>query len=231
MELSFVALDMDGTSLTPDKLFSDKTKLVLRQLEEETEARIAFCSGRAPEHMFPLIKEIGLANDVPVVACNGALGFMLRGSETPRKLFAKSLTAASAKRVLAFAKERNVMVQYYTENTIFACPCNEVHRKLMKQYSDLTGAQHSLCSEDYREAVAEDPRPFKMLLMTKTPNELFKELQGAFSDLHLIFASTFSKFCPKTSTRALERQSSSLTTFSPRFRSPKSLLLAMASMT
>jgi len=186
-----VCLDMDGTSLHSDGIFTERTGRVLREISRKGIV-VAFCSGRRADAMFPHIEGLGFDEnvDIPVVACNGAEGFIVNGKKK-RKVFDEMLSIEGAKNILSFAKEHCLMAQYYTANSLYACPQSDEQRALMERYARMTGSKHTLCSPDYREAIADDPNPSKILLMTNSPDIFMKSLREQVHDVHRIRASFF----------------------------------------
>lgn len=67
---ALIAIDLDGTLLTPDYRLLPYTKETLRHLEEDG-ATIVLSSGRPPRNILPYYEEIGLKS--PIIAYNGHL--------------------------------------------------------------------------------------------------------------------------------------------------------------
>ena len=113
MKIKLIALDLDGTLLTSDKVITARTKQTLaRAMAQGTAVTIAtgrmLCSALYFAHV--------IASKAPVICCNGA--FVGRESGTP--VFARYHDPALARRFLTFCYERSWYVNWYIGMEIYA---------------------------------------------------------------------------------------------------------------
>lgn len=70
MKATCIALDLDGTLLTDKHIINEKTKLVLKELNQAG-IHIVLATGRSPLSCYEIMKDLGLHG--PVIAYNGGI--------------------------------------------------------------------------------------------------------------------------------------------------------------
>lgn len=143
--ISFVALDLDGTTLNAESKLSERTQQTLKKLSEEG-VTIAILTGRSMPAVYPHVSTLALSRSVPVVSYNGCCGYSLKLSPEGLAVkdqthFESGLEKKHALEVIQFAVMHNYVVQYYCRQTgtIYAINhCHDDHDSLLAQYSGLT---------------------------------------------------------------------------------------------
>lgn len=182
----FIALDLDGTTLNSQHEMSSLTIKTLQSLNRRG-LQICIATGRSTPSVLAKLKMLQLERPVPVVCFNGACGRRVSSDLSVTKLFDSGLDMASARMLLAIAEELNIVAQYYLAQTgeIYACPKNEEHHSLLRQYASLTGKSAIISS--YEEVLAIAP-PAKILFMTNHADELIAQMKERLprDQFHLI---------------------------------------------
>ncbi len=106
---SFVALDLDGTTLNDDHEFSSSTVEILRKLDS-LGVTICFATGRSTKNVEQYILQLDLDQNIPVVCFNGSYGFQRLGS-TMSPIFEDPLPAAVTSRIISFGQECGCVCQ------------------------------------------------------------------------------------------------------------------------
>ena len=142
--VSFVALDLDGTTLNSQSSLSECTQDTLRKLSSEG-VTIAILTGRSMPAVYPHVQTLSLSKSVPVVSYNGCCGYSLKmGGDCVEKEhthFEIGLDKQNAREVILFAVAHGYLIQYYCRQSgnIYALNhCHGDHDSLLSQYSGLT---------------------------------------------------------------------------------------------
>jgi hydroxymethylpyrimidine pyrophosphatase-like HAD family hydrolase len=146
---------------------------------------VAIATGRSISSIVPYLEVLGW-EDVPVVCCNGSLGFMVTpvpgAAPKLRQIFSNTLPAESSRLLIALARSLGLTMQYYHGETgeVFASPvtASDEQQQLMRSYAGLTGRQQR-CVEDIGALVEQFPSA-KALILTNDPEAL---LQAADTQL------------------------------------------------
>lgn len=109
-----LALDMDGTLLTDRKTISQNVKKSIRDVIDSKRANVTIATGRFPASAWLHGKELGIS--VPLVSLNGAV---LLHPETGEEVKGFPLSKDIAKKINAFAKEKNVYIHYHGYNVLY----------------------------------------------------------------------------------------------------------------
>ena len=176
IKYQLIALDLDGTTLTSDGYFSERTKTILERLSSNG-ATISICTGRSVSSLLPLLNGINLGNcTIPAVCYNGSGVFLIsNGYSSVKKIFSTPFDDESAEIVLQFARDRGLCAQYYNEDNgeVFAVAKTEIHRTLLSKYAKLTGRNQILISS--YESVIQAAKAAKILLLTNEPDEILAQ--------------------------------------------------------
>lgn len=197
MIYTLVALDLDGTTLNTDHELSPLTKSTLRQLCADG-VMVSIATGRSINAIRPVVKELALPVEMPVVCFNGACGVMCRSDGTSSELFSTSLSLEATKAVLELAAQLGLMAQYYVGDDVFAAPTCEAHHELLQKYATLTGHPQTVV-DTYGPLLS--TLPSKILILGPSP-DLILDAAGSsqgLADVHLIRGSPdpfFVEFLP-----------------------------------
>jgi len=110
-KIRLIALDLDGTLLTPERSLSDSS---IRALQKAQNLGLIVClaSGRAVSTILPFAAEAGIRG--PIVSANGAYLLDSEGGE----IMHKGLAPHVIKWLLEFAQDRYVHVNHYLRGGI-----------------------------------------------------------------------------------------------------------------
>lgn len=106
-----IALDMDGTLLTSDKVISEKTKIALKKAEEKG-VKVVLASGRPLEGISRYLEELDLLkHDDYVLSYNGGV---VRNTKTKECVSKAVLKGSDLKRLYKISKELNVNIHAFS---------------------------------------------------------------------------------------------------------------------
>ena len=105
-----VAIDLDDTMLRSDLTVSERTVAVLRQVREMGVA-VTISTGRMFCSARPFAEQLEF--DVPLITYGGAL---VKNADSGELLYNRPLEPEVARRVIRFARERSVQLNYYLLN-------------------------------------------------------------------------------------------------------------------
>jgi len=183
-KLSFVALDLDGTTLNTDHKISTKNLGVIRDVLNR-KIGLAIATGRSMSGIYEHLEKIKPSVPVPVLSLNGALCLRYGVDGKITEIFKDPVPADIVKEVVALGLEKGFMVQFYISDEIYAYPQTEKHIEHMKKYESLAGhPQKVIKSEEELMALGQ---PAKILLFTDDPDSLIKFSEEKFGDrVHLV---------------------------------------------
>jgi len=174
-----VAFDMDGTLLNPKHYLSEPSKAKLRELSA-LGVKIAIATGRSGPAVYDHVEDLGLTSmDVPAVVYNGGmiLNFKAGDKASSAKIVQTCpVPASTVEKVVAFAKRRSLLVQYYTHGTITVNPLDDKHRNFIGRYAELTGATHTIVDDGYKGVTSREGA-LKLLVMTDDPDGVKEDLE------------------------------------------------------
>lgn len=160
------ALDLDGTLLGSDHQLSAATIEKVRELSAKG-VIIALATGRSGPAVYDHVEALGLGVDIPAVIYNGGVIMNFKAGTRAvdaKPMLVKSVPSAVAKSCIEVAGENGWLLQYYTHETIYANPKGDEHRDLMRRYVELTGASHTIVTDNYQGIAAEE-EAIKILIM------------------------------------------------------------------
>lgn len=131
--IRLIALDLDGTLLTPERKLSRRSIEALR-MAQSSGLTVCLASGRAVSTIRPFANEAGVVG--PMVSANGAYLLNAEGKE----ILHRGLAPHVIQWLLEFAQERSVHVNHYLREGI-------------------TMSQESQWGDLYRQRVASDQAP------------------------------------------------------------------------
>jgi Cof subfamily protein (haloacid dehalogenase superfamily) len=113
MNYKLVAIDMDGTLLTPKLDISKETVETVRKVIEKGVV-ITLSTGRMYPAALPFAKMLQL--DVPIITCNGA---MTKCSITGKVYDVKSIESKYSLEILKYCQDEGLSVSIYDDDEIF----------------------------------------------------------------------------------------------------------------
>jgi len=169
------AFDLDGTLLGQDHKLSPATIEKVRELSASG-VMVALATGRSGPAVYDHVEDLNLGKDIPAVVYNGGMILNFKAGEKAseaKPLLVKPVPRAVARLCVEVAREAGWLVQFYTHETIYANPLSEEHRDLMRRYAELTGATHTVVTDNY-EGILSKEEPIKILIMTDEVDETMK---------------------------------------------------------
>lgn len=112
MSYRLVAIDMDGTLLTPDLEISKKTIETARKVIEK-KVIITLSTGRMYLAALPFANKLQL--DVPLITCNGAL---IRCAKTGEEYYKKIILGAYYKEIIQYCHDNELSLSIYKDDEI-----------------------------------------------------------------------------------------------------------------
>jgi Cof subfamily protein (haloacid dehalogenase superfamily) len=113
MAIKLIALDLDGTLLTSEKVVSSRTKRALRRAMDSG-VYVTIATGRMLRGAVPFGREIGA--NAPLICCNGAV---VQGMEDTEPAFQRCLPDEVARRLLSFCHAHGWYMNWYIGGDIF----------------------------------------------------------------------------------------------------------------
>ena len=174
MDIKLLLLDLDDTLLNSKGELSGRTETAVRAAVDKG-VTVAIASGRMHASIMPYVERLNTHG--PVVSYNGAL---IRDSVTARTIYSNPLPLDLAKKVTAFAKEKDIFCQFYTEQDYFF----EKHCALSEAYFKSTGIKGIALGGNLEGKIKEAPPKillidFDIEKITKVLGELKKEFGNA----------------------------------------------------
>ncbi len=154
MNYQVVALDLDGTLLTPDKKILPESLSALKKVRESG-AKVIIVTGRHFVAIHPFYQALEL--DTPAICCNGAL---LYDYQEKKVLASDPLEARQATQLIDLLDSYNVHSLMYADDAMI--------------YQEPTG--HIVRTENWARSLPESQRPVfrKVDSLRKTANEVDK---------------------------------------------------------
>ena len=166
-------LDLDDTLLDSKGELSQRTWNAVRAAVDKG-VKVAIASGRMHGSLLPYVK--ALSTHGPVVSYNGAL---IKDSVTGQTIYSNPVPLDMAKKVIAFARQKDIFRQFYSERDYFF----ERHCDLSEMYFESTGIKGIALGENLEEKIIKAPP--KILLIDLDIGKLvkvFDELKEKFKD-------------------------------------------------
>lgn len=198
---SHVVVDLDGTLLMSNSQIGESSKQILRRLSSDG-VTVTIATGRSSNSSLPIVAELSLSQThTPLICFNGSVCYMIKSAEeeeeeedggggrTKREvllmgdpLLHHPLGRDETKRVLAFAREHRLVVQYYNGLTgdVYAVVNdhkNDAETGLLQRYEELTGKKQIYVSDS--DELVSAFLPAKILLLTRSDaNQLLDRVRS-----------------------------------------------------
>ncbi len=112
-KIKLIAIDLDGTLLSPEMTISERTKNLIKRLQNDGYI-VLIATGRIFSSATAVAKNLGL--DMPLIACNGAETYDSINDKYYKELFPEELS----RKVIDICQEAGIYHHFYTEDTIYA---------------------------------------------------------------------------------------------------------------
>jgi len=171
-----VAIDLDDTLLRSDLTVSEHTVAVLRQVRDLGVA-VTISTGRMFSSARPFAEQLEF--DVPLITYGGAL---VKNAGSGEVLYNRPLEPEVARRVIRFARERKVQVNFYLLNG----EDDELYAELTTYWGENYGRFSRVLFNRVPdlEALLERGNPLKLLLIDEEPavDRFLLELRGQLGE-------------------------------------------------
>lgn len=121
MNYKLIAIDMDGTLLTPELDISKKTIDIVRKVIEK-QVIITLSTGRMYLAAIPFANMLQL--DVPLITCNGAL---IKGSKTGKEYYKNVISNNHCQEIIQYCKNAKLAVSIYKDDDILIEDSTNLH--------------------------------------------------------------------------------------------------------
>lgn len=121
MQYKMVAVDMDGTLLTPELRISKETIETVRKVIER-EVIVTLSTGRMYPAALPFALELQL--DVPLITCNGAL---IKCARTGKEYHKKALSREHCMEILNYCISSDLEISLYKDDDIYTSGTYNLH--------------------------------------------------------------------------------------------------------
>ncbi len=177
--IKLVATDIDGTILALDREFTDGVKECIRKLSDNG-IKVVLVTGRMNAAAQLIAKKLNL--DTPLVSYQG--GLIKEGEHT---LYEQYLTEEQASKILKWAKEINIHVNFYNNDILYSESDNEE----IKRYASSQNISYVVKSLD---TIKKDKVNKILAINYNAPEEIDRyeeELPKIFPELYIVKSSPY----------------------------------------
>lgn len=173
MNYQVLALDLDGTLLTPEKKILPASITALKNAREAG-AKVVIVTGRHYVAIQPFYQALGL--DTPAICCNGALLYDYQGN---RVLASDPLQSEQANQLIDLLDSYNVHALMYADDAMI--------------YQEATG--HIIRTENWGRSLPESQRPVfrKVSSLRKAAHEVDSIWKFALTDTDIVKLQSFTE--------------------------------------
>lgn len=158
MDYKLIAIDMDGTLLTPNLEISKKTIETAREVIERN-VIITLSTGRMYLAALPFANTLQL--DVPLITCNGAL---IKCAKTGKEYYKKTISSTYCKEIIEYCHNNQLSLSIYKNDEILIEETTNLH---IHKHMDMANPQ---ISEDISKVL--DDSIIKILISSKDEFDL-----------------------------------------------------------
>ena len=184
MEYKLVAVDMDGTLLTPQLEISKETVETINRVIEKG-VIFTLSTGRMYLAAMPFANMLNL--DVPIITCNGAL---TKCSKTGKVYDEKIIDKEHSSEIIRYCEEAGLSVSIYREDDIYIKKNSEnldIHMQLDHAKPQIVDDFDSLLDGSIIKIMFNSSDKYNLELHTRKLYELYKEkLNFYFSLPHFV---------------------------------------------
>ena len=172
MEYKLVAVDMDGTLLTPDLEISKQTIETINKVIEKG-VIFTLSTGRMYLAAMPFADMLKL--DVPIITCNGAL---IKCSKTGKIYDEKIIDKELSREIIKYCEEAGLALSIYREDNIYIKENSEnvgIHAKLDHVKPEVVEDFYELLDGPIIKIMFNSSEKYKLKQHTEKLHELYKE--------------------------------------------------------
>jgi len=169
MRIDLIALDLDGTLLTPDERISERSRSAIRQ-SLESGVRVVLVTGRGTDLPIKISRELDL--NLPVICCHGAL---TKDFGANRTLVHLPVPLQYAKPMVEYAESHGLSLAIYSEEHFYRLEGSKLYME------DMTGPAWRE-AKTFADVMHEAPTFVRFL-----GNESVKAMTAEFGDWPLNF--------------------------------------------
>ena len=147
MNIKLLLLDLDDTLLDSKGELSQRTQTTVNRVVERG-VTVAIASGRMHKSLIPYVERLNTHG--PVVSYNGAL---IKDSVTDETIYANPVPLDLAKKILKYAQDNRLYIQFYTENDYYFAE----HCEISEMYRISTGVKGIALGEGLVEKIKSAP--------------------------------------------------------------------------
>lgn len=178
---SWLVLDIDGTTVTSDKVLDPKTRDVLVALQTQG-IRIVLASGRPLEGIYPIAKQLGFDSfDGYMVAFNGSI---VQHYRTGKRLFETYLSHSLLLDIWNDAYQYGLGIMTYDTNRIISGTCPDAFMKNESKWSHLPIEWHENFIDHIPENVCQCVLTGSSSQLTQVQRSLESRYMGRASLYH-----------------------------------------------
>ena len=170
-DYDLLVIDLDGTLLDDDSKVSDENLLAIHNAQKAG-VEVAIASGRVSSSILRIMKQMGL--DVMMSCYNGAMT-REKPSSGWKVLREHSICADVAVDIVSLAKEKNIALNYYLDEVIYA-EKNPAVREMLDFYSNHTKCEYKFV-DDLHEFDGSEPT--KLLMTDKPETQQIRQVEFA----------------------------------------------------
>ena len=183
MNYKLIAIDMDGTLLTPNLEISKKTIETTRKVIDKN-VIITLSTGRMYLAALPFANTLQL--DVPLITCNGAL---IKCAKTGKEYYKKSVPATYCKEIIKYCHEKQLSISIYKDAKILIEDNTNlhIHEYMDKAKPQIVDAIKSFLDDSVIKILISSEDKFDLDYHTRKLYEIYKDkLTFYFSLPHFI---------------------------------------------
>ncbi|XMB85224.1 Cof-type HAD-IIB family hydrolase [Mycoplasmatota bacterium WC44] len=183
MDYKLVAIDMDGTLLTPDLEISKQTIETTREVIAKG-VMIILSTGRMYMAALPFAERLQL--DVPLITCNGAL---IKCAKTKKEFYKKIITKKHYEAITNFCKKHQLSISVYKDDSIFIKDKKNlpIHKQIDKAEPETVDDLNSIYDHSVIKLLISSDNSYLLKLHINELYNLYKEkLTFYFSFPHFV---------------------------------------------
>ncbi len=140
MQIKLIALDMDGTTLSPDNEITPENRTAILAAQKQ-DIQVIISTGRSNTELIPILMQFP---DIRYFICGN--GSKIYDRLLDRNIYEDLLRLDYAKKILQFCSDLSVMPEIYTDGKIYTLRC------FYDNFSKLVGSQFEYVAELIRQS-------------------------------------------------------------------------------
>lgn len=172
MDYKLIAIDMDGTLLTPELEISKETIQVVRKVIDKN-VIVTLSTGRMYPAALPFANMLQL--DVPLITCNGSL---IKCAKTGKEYYKKAIEPEYCKEIIEYCVNNRLSLSVYKDDDIFIEKDSinlPIHDHMDKAEPIVVENMNDLIDHSIIKILFNSEDKFDLEYHTKILNELYKD--------------------------------------------------------